>query len=167
MGHMSIGSSRRGVVAYNRLEDTNITPASAALDGFDGVLRSHAALWEGVAYEIEACGGQPKKLRSSVNFSSIRWRAKGRVKSSLRSLLYQALRWNTKAAVEFTDHSYGQRALTVKHLINAVTFADHWLQVFGLKALLLHAEIDRLDGVRQRHWKVLGLKGLNQGHEHI
>ncbi len=63
------------------------------------------------------------------------------MKSSLRSLLYQALRWNTKAAVEFTDHPNGQRALAVKHLINAVTFADHWLQVFGLQALLLNAEL--------------------------
>lgn len=71
MGHISIGSSRRGVVAYNRLEDTNITPAPAALDWFDGVLRSHAALWKGVAYEIEACGASQKscevRLTSAVS----------------------------------------------------------------------------------------------------
>ena len=71
MGHISIGSSRRRVVVYNRLEDTNITPASAALDWFDSVLRSHAALWKGVAYEIEACGASQKscevRLTSAVS----------------------------------------------------------------------------------------------------
>ena len=50
--------------------------------------------------------------------------------SSLACFLYQALSRYTKAAVELTDHPNGQRTLTCKHLVDAIAFTDHWLQVF-------------------------------------
>ncbi len=69
--------------------------------------------------------------------------------------------------MEFTNQPNEQIALTFKSPLDALAFADRWLKVLGVKAMLLHAEIDDFDGDRQRHWKVLGFKGLNQGHEHI
>ena len=94
---------------------------------------------------------------------------RGLIHETLRCICHcrQTSSHRTKAAVEFTNQPNEQVTLTFKHPLDALDFAVRWLKVLGVKALLLHAKIDGLDGIRQRHWKVLGFKGLNQGHEHI
>lgn len=50
--------------------------------------------------------------------------------SSVYCFLLQALSRYNKAAVELTDYPNGQRTLSGKNLLDAIAFADHWLQVF-------------------------------------
>ena len=67
--------------------------------------------------------------------------------SNVRYFLYQAMRRCTKSAEELSDHPKGQRTLAIQHLVDAIAFTNHWLQVFRLKTLLLHTELDGLEVV--------------------
>jgi len=82
-------------------------------------------------------------------------------------LASQALRRYAQAGVQAPDHRLRQRAFAVEYFVHPVALANHGLQVFGLQALLLHAELDGFHRVRQVHREMALLERLHQGYQHI
>src|SRR5258708_35381451 len=65
------------------------------------------------------------------------------------------------------DHPHRQPSFSVQYLGDASARADDLFQIPPGEPLLLHAEFDRLDGIRWVHRIVLSFIGVDQCCEHV
>ena len=69
--------------------------------------------------------------------------------------------------MQAADHADREAALAVQDLHNAGSRADERLETLSREALLLHADLDRLDRIRRVHGIVLGLIGVDQRRQDV
>jgi hypothetical protein len=69
--------------------------------------------------------------------------------------------------MQASDHANRQAALAVQNLRHARSRSDERFEVLAGEALLLHAELDRLDRIGRVHRIMLGLIGIDQRRQHI
>src|SRR5450631_740552 len=79
----------------------------------------------------------------------------------------QHLGGNAETIMQAPYHANRQAALAVQDLRNARSRSDERFQVLAREALLLHAELDRLDRIGRLHWVMLGLVGIDQRCQHF
>src|SRR4030088_1298326 len=121
---------------------------------------------------------QPDKARvwsnsvqsSSVAVSATRILERSHV--SLRPLPHRgwdgsALRPKCQACRADCGSSRSTDPFAIEHLGDAIARSNYWFQILAGKALLLHAEADRVDRIWRIHRIMLGLIHLNQRCQYI
>ena len=83
------------------------------------------------------------------------------------ALRQQTLVGNLQPVMPALDHAQAQASLAIKHFGHAAARPDERLEVTRGQALLLHAELDGLDGVGRAEVAVLVLVGLDERHQHV
>ncbi len=76
-------------------------------------------------------------------------------------LLEQNLSGDAETSIQAPNHRQGERALAIEHVGHMA--AEIRFQILHAKAPLLHAKLDRLDGIWGINWVMRGLIDLDQG----
>jgi hypothetical protein len=120
-----------------------------------------------------------ERATSEYAIAAERWRfcvcADGRIAPQPRTAVTpcsfgssdQHLCRDAEAFVQAADRCDRQPAFSAENLRNPGARTDDFFQISARESLLLHAELDRLNGIGRVHWMVLRLIRINQRRQYI